>query len=600
MVAHPELIPSGGIQRPIQTPMLAIALLTLATAAIGKVEPPGWWAPHSLGTVRVLLTSAGLRAGAITSSSPFLSGGMLSVDARGQHGLADLTIAPNAPPGRYTLRAGTAEFPFEVMSPLTRPGRFQGITSDDVIYLIMPDRFANGDPSNDGPQTDRREPRLYHGGDLRGIVQRLPYLKQLGVTTLWVTPVYDNSNRMWQTRHGPYASYHGYGAIDLYAVDEHLGTLEEFRRLVDAAHRAGLKVIQDQVANHVGEEHPWAVRPPSSNWLHGSAASHLALSSELWALLDPYRTPALVRRILQGWFVDRLPDLNQSEPDVERYLIQNTLWWTGISGIDGIRQDTVPYVPKSFWRKWNAAMRLEYPQLTAIGEVFSRDANIVAHFEDAGFRLFDFPLEQAIRRVFIDGAPMTALPESLMRDHLFEHPQGMVTFLGLHDLPRFRERGSADAMRDAFTFVLTTRGTPLIYYGDEIGMRGGEDPDNRRDFPGGWPQDSRSAFEAAGRTAEEAAIFDHVQRLLKLRASSPALRHGKLVNLHATSGAYVYARQSADEVVMIALGEPVRFEAQVPAFSAADALGSGNHAAGDGGTVTVRGPGIYRLTKNRR
>ena len=234
--------------------------------------------------------------------------------------------------------------PFDLLVPLARDGRFQGFSPDDVVYLIMPDRFADGDRTNDDPPKsrglyDRAKPRDYHGGDLQGIIDRLPYLKDLGVTAIWTTPVYDNvDHRNEKERYGGQAitDYHGYGAVDFYAVDEHLGDLATYRRLVDGAHALGLKVVQDQVANHTGPYHPWVADPQTPTWFHGSASAHPANTWQTWTLTDPHASPDTQRETLDGWFIDILPDLNQDDPDTGRYLVQNALWWVGTTGLDAI------------------------------------------------------------------------------------------------------------------------------------------------------------------------------------------------------------------------------------------------------------------------
>jgi glycosidase len=486
----------------------------------------------------------------------------------------DVRIDPKAKPGRYTLRARGAEFAFEVLPPLPRAGRFGGLTQDDVVYLIMTDRFTNGDASNDGPVTDPKNARAYHGGDFRGIEHRLPYLKALGITTIWITPVVDN----------PRTGYHGYHAIDFYRPEEQFGDLPTFRGLVDAAHKLGLKVMLDWVANHTGAEHPWVDAPPTPSWLHGTRQSHLRSESPMWALIDPYASPGLMRAMLDGWFVNRLPDLNQDDPEVERYLIQNTLWWIGVSGIDSIRADTVPYVPKRFWQRWMRAIRREHPRFDVVGEVWSRNPAAGAHFEDTGMHLFDFPLEEAIRNVFVNGRGLAEIPATLVQDRSYARPERLVTFFGSHDVSRLREKSTQDALKSAFLLLLTCRGIPKIYYGDEIGMRGGNDPDNRRDFPGG------------SQSADEQEVFTHVQRLLQLRSRTPALRGGRTLNLHASGEAYVYARRSPGQDVLVAIGKAKRVEAGPlvwPSDPVKDALGSGATARRDGDFIEITGPGVF-------
>lgn len=540
-----------------------------------KVEPPNWWVGHSLNPVRVMIRGRNLSGARVEASGAGVQLGLTRVNARGTYLFVDVHIDPRAATGPRPLRIiterGTVTAPFEILAPLPREGRFQGFSSDDVIYLIMPDRFANGDPSNDDPPSsrgllNRQKSRYYHGGDLQGIINRLPYLKDLGVTAVWLNPIYDNVNHLNEREtynNEAITDYHGYGAVDFYAVEEHLGDLAKFRELVNAAHRLGLKVIQDQVANHTGPYHPWVNDPPTPTWYNGTQANHLANTWQTWTLADPYASPALQRDTLDGWFINILPDLNQGDDEVARYIIQNTLWWLGMTGLDGIRQDTLPYVPRWFWRQWMTAIKREYPTVTVVGELFDGDPALVSFFQGGQTRfdgidtrieaLFDFPLHFPLRRAFAQGKPIREVAMMLARDHLYVNPNLLVTFLGLHDVPRFISEPGAtiDGLKLAFTFLMTTRGIPLIYYGDEIGMPGGGDPDNRRDFPGGWPGDARNAFEASGRTADEQAVFEHVRKLTRLRAELEPLRRGQLVHLVVTEQTYAFARLTQTQSVIL-------------------------------------------------
>lgn len=450
----------------------------------------------------------------------------------------------------------------------------------------MPDRFANGDLSNDDPAIsrglfDRKNNRFYHGGDLQGIIDHLGYLKNLGVTALWLTPVYDNTNELNRRQAiggRPVTDYHGYGTINYYGVEEHLGNLDLLRKLVDEAHRAGIKVIQDQVANHVSPYHPWVTDPPEPTWFHGTASHHVNETWQIWAVPDPHASVELRRGVLEGWFQDALPDMNQDDPEVARYEIQNALWWVGSTGFDGIRQDTLPYVARSFWRQWSAALKRQYPNLRAVGEVFDKNPAVTSFFQggierfdgvDSGIdTVFDFPTYDAIRDVFARGNAIDSAAQTLAQDRLYPDPNSLVTFLGLHDVARFMNESGAsvEKLKLAFTFLLTARGTPMIYYGDEIGMPGGDDPDNRRDFPGGWKGDARNAFEASERTQQEAAVFDHVRKLTTLRAKLEPLRRGEMIDLAVTKQTWVYARQSGTSAVIVAINNgpdaaeiPIRF-----------------------------------------
>ncbi len=544
--------------------VLAVAAAQAQAPIVEKVDPPNWWANHSINPVRVLIRGQHLQGARV--ECPRLSCGDVTVNDAGTYAFVNVTIAPGAAPGSYPLRLRTAKgvtsAPFTITAALPTLGRFQGFDEDDVMYLLMPDRFVNGDTTNDRPKgaddlVDRRRGRYYHGGDLAGVRQKLPYLKSLGITTIWLNPIYDNNdalNRKEQYDGQPITDFHGYGPIDFYAVDEHLGTLTDFRTLVDDAHRQGIKIVVDMVANHTGPEHPWVQNAPTSTWFHGTAEKHPNNTWQTWTLASPYGSPALRRETLDGWFIDLLPDLNQDDPEVARYITQNTLWWVGMTGVDGIRQDTWPYVPRSYWREWMAAIKAEYPTLEVVGEVLDGDPAMIAFFEGSNpghdsirtgvDKMFDFPLHFVMRETFAQGKPIRNVAQMLMRDHLYDDASSLVTLVGLHDVPRFMgEQGATiDGLKLAYTLLFTIRGTPLVYYGDEIAMPGGGDPDNRRDFPGGWPGDARNAFTESGRTAVEQSVLTHVQKLIALRAERAELRSGAMEQLLASEQQLVYRR----------------------------------------------------------
>jgi glycosidase len=616
--------------RPTLAALAALALLlpsaapaSAAPPEVLKVEPPSWWPGHSIDPVRLLVRGRNLAGAEVTSTGPGLTAGLVRVNPAGTYLFVDVAIDGKAAPGPRVLGirtcGGTATIPFEVLAPLPRPGRFQGFSPDDAIYLLMPDRFANGDLSNDDPAVskgllDRTKGRYYHGGDLRGVIDRLPYVKDLGATAIWLNPWYDNVNHLNEREtYGGQAitDYHGYGAVDFYAVDEHLGDLATLREMVDRAHNFGLKVIQDQVANHTGPYHPWVTDPPTPTWYYGTQAKHLANTWQTWTLADPYATPEMQKATLEGWFIDILPDLNQDDPEVARYTIQNTLWWVGVSGLDGIRQDTLPYAPRRFWRDWTAAIKKEYPGLRVVGELLDGDPALVSFYQggtprfdgiDSGVdTLFDFPLYFKVRDAFAKGGSLRDVAMMLARDHLYRDPSALVTLLGLHDVPRFMSEPGATiaSLKAAFTFLATVRGTPLVYYGDEIAMPGGGDPDNRRDFPGGWKEDARSAFESVGRTANEESVHAHLKALLTLRQGTPALRRGRTMNLHVADTAWVYARVLEGRAVVVAFNtDAVPATLDVPAGPAGladgtpleDRLGSGATARVEGDRLRIALP----------
>jgi neopullulanase len=610
---------------PAAAPALAAPVRSRAAApTVTKVEPPSWWPGHSINPVRLLVRGTNLAGATVNAVGPGLRAGPVKVNERGTYAFVDVTVDAQAAPGPRTLElktaAGRAAVPFALLAPLPREGRFQGFSPDDAIYLVMPDRFANGDASNDAPVAskgllDRTKARYYHGGDLRGIVDRLPYLKDLGITALWLNPWYDNVDHLneRETYDGkPITDYHGYGAVDFYGVEEHFGDLATLRELVDKAHASGIKVIQDQVANHSGPYHPWVNDPPTPTWYYGTEEKHLANTWQTWTLQDAHATPEVQKATLEGWFIDILPDLNQDDPETARYETQNTLWWIGVTGLDGVRQDTLPYVHRRFWRDWMAAIKKEYPKVTVVGELLDGDPALVSFYQGGEARfdgidsgvdtLFDFPLYYTIREAFGRGGSLRDAARMLARDHLYRDPSVLVTLLGLHDVPRFMSEpgASPESLRSAFTFLLTARGTPLVYYGDEIAMAGGGDPDNRRDFPGGFPGDARSAFEAAGRTPDEQAVHARVRALLLLRRDTPALRRGATRNLHVADKSWVYARVlegASPALVAFNTGdrpETLDLDAAVAGLAdgsrPVDRLGSGLAATVEGGRLRLTLP----------
>jgi glycosidase len=554
---------------------------------VEKVEPPSWWAAHTLNPVRLLVRGTNLQGAKVTPTRDETIPGSLLINGAGTYLFVDVTIDPRARPGDYPLtletEGGRTTIPFRLNAQLDPVKNFQGVTRDDVIYLIMPDRFSNGDRSNDTPAgasneaTDRANPRAYHGGDFRGLINHLSYLKELGVTALWLTPWYDNWNGLNRCDKPwcPNTYYHGYHAEDYYAVEDRFGDMATLRELVEKAHALGLKVIQDQVANHVGSRHAWVTNAPLDDWFNGTIARHELNRFNNSALLSPNANPAERRNTLDGWFSDELPDMNQNEPEVARYLIQNSLWWVGMTGIDGIRQDTIQYMPRTFIRELSLSLHREYPKMWMVGEVFERDAAQTAFFigGHTGWdsidteldSVFDFALWQASCDVFTNRKPVRYLRDQLKYDALYPDASRVTTLLGNHDTRRFvsLEGGTLEGAMLHMAFTLTLRGTPQLYYGDEIAMAGGDDPDNRRDFPGGFPGDGRDAFETRSRSVDERRMYDWTRYWLRLRREHSAIRHGRLIDLAYTDDAYAFARQDAAETVIIALNRspaPVRLQ----------------------------------------
>ena len=550
------------------------------TPKVKKVEPPNWWVGLTP-DLMVLLYGHGLQANKVACNLPDVVVEHTQATQGGDYLFVWLKFGPHLRSGtivcRLTTRSGETSFELPVSNREPTAQRFHGLDSDDVLYLIMPDRFANDDPTNDEPAEfpgshDRAKPRSWHGGDLRGIRDHLSYLKDLGVTTLWLTPVVKNGSEQ---------DYHGYGAVDLYAVDPHLGGLADYKELATDLHKQRMKLFFDAVPNHVGPRHPWVARPPLPDWFHGSAQNHLESHSPIKnsfygksssagisndpfeALADPHGTPAMRRNLTDGWFFGILPDLNTENPVVAKYLLQNSIWWIESAGLDGLRVDTFPYVSRPFWEQWHAGLRRSYPNLTTIGEVFHPDPTVTSFFaggrkgwdgvDTGASTVFDFPLYFPIRDVLLQGAPAGRVANVLRQDALYPHPDWLVPFFANHDVQRFAsEAGSSpEKLLCAFGLVLTLRGIPQLYYGDEIAMPGGGDPDNRRDFPGGWPGDPQNAFTESGRTPEQQKIFAAVRELLQLRRTHSALRTGKLLHVFSDDDSYVFVRQNEEERVLV-------------------------------------------------
>jgi glycosidase len=560
--------------------VLILAVLNLGAWAqpaplVKKLEPPNWW-PHYTPDLTLLLTGENLSGARVESSTHGVKVEASHSSANGHYLFVHLSLNSGLKPGNADLlvksKEGSAKVQLPLLARADSRGRFEGFSRDDVIYLIMPDRFADGDLSNDRPAGstgvyDRGNPMAYHGGDLRGIREHLAYLHDLGVNTLWLTPVWKNTD----------SDYHGYHVVDFYALDDRMGSMQEYQALVADAHRLGMKVLIDYVVNHTGPHHPWANDPPTPTWLHGTPAHHLEPAYSFKALVDPHASPREYLATLEGWFAGRLPDLNPDDPDLALYLAQNAMWWTETAQLDGFRQDTFPFSSRQFWSGWHERLRQVYPRIDDIGEVWEGDSTITSFFEggrkqfdgiDSGLAtVFDFPLYFALRDVVIKGAPMEKIVDVLRHDELYPHPEMLVTFIGNHDTRRFvSEEGSNPAkLKAALSLLLTLRGIPQIYSGDEIALPGGNDPDNRRDFPGGFPGDPHNAFTASGRTAEQQDVFAHVQSLLALRQSHPALRTGKQWHIGWDDTYYAFLRELPEEKLLVVYNNaPKTLELNIP------------------------------------
>jgi glycosidase len=537
---------------------------------VERISPPSWWPSPT--SQRVLLLVEGRDVGApLVEAVDRTDIGVGTSERRDVDFGAffvQLELPANVRPGpvrlRFRGRDWVEDRDWSIVEPPTH--RAGGFGPDDVLYLAMPDRFANGDPSNDraameDAMLDRSDPHAYHGGDFAGLRQKLAYLADLGVTTLWLTPVYGQAPTWFYTKVNSeerrFADFHGYSPVEFYSTNPRFGTLEEYRDLVRAAHQHGLKIVQDQIVGYTGPQHRWVSRPPTFDWFHGSPESHLDCNFRFDAAANPHARLADRRGLTAGWFFGILPDLNTDFGLVWAYANQQSLWWAALFEADGIRLDTYPMVDRAFWRRWSEERRRLRPGLTAVGEAWVTDPAVLSFFVggregwdgiDPGVEtVFDFPLSLALTDVVARHASVRKVGEVLAKDFVYPHPDQLVTFLDNHDTARLAGAPGVSPARYrlAAAFLLTIRGIPQLTWGDEIGLGGNSD--DRRSIPGGWPGDSRDAFTAAGRTTEEQATFKVFRALISLRQRSVALRRGRTTELAASDTMYAFMRTHVDK-----------------------------------------------------
>jgi glycosidase len=550
--------------------LLALALGTLPAPAqqmhITRVDPPNWWSGMAMKQVQLMVYGDNLAGITARSQSPQVKVLRVYRTPNPSYAFIDVEIESDAFEGfhRLMLRRGadSVVLNYPVLHRKNPSGRFRGFDSNDVIYLITPDRFANDDTTNDNVEgyTDRKDRASLlgrHGGDIAGISRHLDYIASLGVTALWLNPLVEN-NMGW-------ASYHGYAVTDLYRIDPRFGTNSGYADLVRDAHHRGLKVIMDHVSNHIGINHPWMKNLPSADWLNGSVANHLRATPYKVELVDIHGDSSFRTEATLGWFADFMPDLNQKTSFVSRYLIQNTLWWIESTGIDGIREDTYTYADQRYLADWSRAITTEYPSFMIVGEVWVGQPSFLAPYQQGSPlnrsfdtrlpALTDFALYDAFTAVFGSSrGSIRAIYDVLTRDHLYKNPDALMTFVDNHDVRRIMHQTGGDASRTrlALKILLSTRGIPQIFYGTEIGMIGGKDHGMiRGDFPGGFPGDTTNAFTAKGRLPREEAMFTFTQHMLHLRSSRASLREGRLVHFPPANEAYTYFRILPREKTMI-------------------------------------------------
>ncbi|GGH07002.1 alpha-amylase [Mucilaginibacter phyllosphaerae] len=483
----------------------------------------------------------------------------------------DLHIAPSAKPGNFVItftRPGQKDLTYTYLLKARNKAanRIQGVTAKDLIYLLMPDRFANGDPAND-VNLQMREKGLHrdsmysrHGGDIQGIINHLDYLKDLGVTAIWPTPEIENDE--------PAASYHGYAVTDHYKIDPRYGTNELYRQFVAACHAKGLKVIKDLVHNHVGTEHYFIQDMPMKSWVHQWPAYTNSNFRDM-AVMDPHASATDKKVMLNGWFDRRMADLNQNNVYVQNYLTQNHIWWVEYAGIDGFRLDTYPYNDGAYMAKWAKDVTAEFPRLSIFGETLVWSAANQAFFlqgDKVGRGMdthlpgvTDGVLKDAIfealngKEGWTDG--VNRLYAVLAQDFLYQHPNRNVVFLDNHDMSRLLSVVNEDITkyRSALALLLTLRGIPQLYYGDEILMKNYSAPDGlvREDFPGGWRGDKDNKFLASGRNKPENEAFNYLRTLANYRKNTTALQTGKLTQFIPRNGIYVFFRYDSLKKIMV-------------------------------------------------
>ncbi len=443
-----------------------------------------------------------------------------------------------------------------------------GFNTSDVMYLITPDRFVNGDPKNDSvasllEKADRKNPGGRHGGDIAGMINSLDYIKDLGFTAIWVNPVLENNQETY--------SYHGYSTTDFYKVDARFGTNDDYQKLSKLAQGKNIKLIMDMIVNHCGSGHWWMKDLPTSDWINFDN-KFVVTNHRKSTIQDPYVAQIDYRRFVDGWFVETMPDLNQRNPLLATYLIQNTIWWIEYAGLAGIRMDTYPYPDKDFMTKWTCEVMDAYPNFNIVGEEWNGNPAIVAFWQRGKVNpngyvsclpsLMDFPMQEALRRS-LGNQESSWMPayETLASDFLYADPYNLVVFPDNHDMDRFytQVNGNLDLFKLGITYFLTTRGIPQLYYGTEVLMSNSNNLNDhgiiRTDLPGGWENDGMSAFTNQGLTPQQLDAKAFIKKLATWRKNMPVIHNGKLLHFDPQDNVYVYFRYNADQKIMIILNK---------------------------------------------
>lgn len=560
------------MRRSFATLFLAFSLSSaIAAPAIEHMEPPFWWTGMQHKGLQLMVH--GKEIGALQPSIDYPGVRLVSSTrvANANYLFVDLEIAPDAKPGAFEIvfsGAGRSErVPYRLLAREPGSASRQGFGPGDAIYQIMPDRFANGDPANDNApgmleRADRKHGGGRHGGDIAGAIARLDYIAQLGFTQLWPTPLVENNSSAY--------SYHGYAATDHYRIDPRYGSNEDFRRLSQEAKKRGIGLIQDVVLSHIGRNHWWMKDMPAPDWIN-YGGQFVPTRHHRVAVQDKYASKADSQNFTAGWFVEGMPDLNQTNPLVATYLIQNNIWWIEYAGLSGLRIDTYGYSDGAFLTEYTRRLMAEYPRLNMVGEEWSTRVPVVARWQRGkvnfdGYTsslpsLMDFPLVEAMRGALFKGEEngLNDVYETLSLDYLYPEPENLVLFGGNHDMARmFSAVGEDHARwRMNLVFLMTMPRIPQFYSGDEILMtstvKGRDDASYRRDFPGGWAGDRTDAFSGAGLTAQQRNAQELVRKLANWRKGEPAIHSGRLMQFGPENNTWIYFRYNDKKRIMIAM-----------------------------------------------
>ncbi|MFC4676870.1 glycoside hydrolase family 13 protein [Dysgonomonas termitidis] len=558
--------------------MFLVIAIQIKAEDIKTVDPAFWWSGMKNSELQVLIHGEGVAKSdvSITSKSVRLKE---TVKLESPNYLILYFDLSASQPEKFdiVLQQGKDKkvVPYEIKGRKAGSSDRIGFNASDVFYLIMPDRFANGDTSNDviagmhEAKIDRNGQYARHGGDFKGISDRVDYIHDLGVTAIWFNPVMENDM--------PEKSYHGYATTDYYKVDRRFGSNQEFVDLVDKVHAKGIKVVMDMIFNHCGSEHFFFKDRPSKDWFN-YPDGYVQSSYQTISQFDPYASAYDVKRSAEGWFIESMPDLNQRNPHVAKYLIQNSIWWIEYAGIDGIRQDTHPYSDYDMMSRWCREVTEEYPDFNIVGETwintitmhvgiaFWQKDSKLAYPKNSYLRsVMDFPLKDIMNSAFDQettdwGQGLSRIHEYLAQDIVYADPMELLIFLDNHDTSRFysteEQTSNLNRYKQALAFLLTTRGIPQIYYGTEILMaadKGEGDGYLRRDFPGGWQDDKTDLFVPANRTSQQNEAFNYLRKLLQWRKGNEAISKGTLKHFVTNNSVYVYERKYNDKSVVVFL-----------------------------------------------